>query len=162
MIAVDTNILVYAHRSEMPQHDSALNVLASLGYADSGWAIPWPCIHEFLAVVTGRAFGTSATPVPLALETVETWTRHPGCQVIGETADHLSVLGALLQRARIGGGAVHDARIAAICLQHGVAELWSTDRDFNRFPDLRVRDPLIAGLHEPVRSYQAARSRRRK
>jgi predicted nucleic acid-binding protein len=39
---------------------------------------------------------------------------------------------------------VHDARIAALCLQHGVRELWSADRDFNRFPALRTRNPLVA------------------
>jgi predicted nucleic acid-binding protein len=78
VIAVDTNILVYAHRADSPFHDRARLTLE-----------------------------------PLALA------------------------------ARAHGGAIHDARIAAICLAHGVAELWSADRDFSRFPALAVRNPLI-------------------
>jgi len=46
--------------------------------------------------------------------------------------------------ARTQGGAIHDARIAALCLYHGVTELWSADRDFTRFPALAVRNPLVA------------------
>jgi predicted nucleic acid-binding protein len=38
---------------------------------------------------------------------------------------------------------VHDARIAALCVQHGVRELYSADRDFSRFPQIAVRNPLI-------------------
>lgn len=45
---------------------------------------------------------------------------------------------------QITGGRVHDARIAAICIQHSVSELWSADRDFGRFPDLTVVNPLIS------------------
>jgi hypothetical protein len=52
-------------------------------------------------------------------------------------------------RADCDGGAVHDARIAAICIAHGIEELWTSDRDFARFPDLRIRDPLIPSIHEP-------------
>jgi hypothetical protein len=37
------------------------------------------------------------------------------------------------------------ARIAALCRQHGVRELWSADRDFNRFPGLVVVNPLVEG-----------------
>ena len=50
---------------------------------------------------------------------------------------------ALLAQARTVGPAVHDARIAALCLQHGVRELWSADRDFGRFPALKVLNPLV-------------------
>jgi predicted nucleic acid-binding protein len=50
----------------------------------------------------------------------------------------------LLAAARIAGPQIHDARVAALCLQHGVGEFWSADRDFGRFPDLRVVNPLIA------------------
>jgi uncharacterized protein len=61
-----------------------------------------------------------------------------------------SVLRGLIQRAGVRGGAVHDARIAALCILHDVTELWSADRDFRRYPDLPVRNPLIPSLHEPV------------
>jgi hypothetical protein len=71
-----------------------------------------------------------------------------------------------MERAGLAGGAVHDARIAAICMAHGVGELWTRDRDFSRFPDLRTRDPLIPSVHDAaVPAYHAGRvkapSRRR-
>jgi predicted nucleic acid-binding protein len=48
----------------------------------------------------------------------------------------------LLAAGQIVGGRTHDARIAAICIQHGVRELWSADRDFSRFPELTTANPL--------------------
>jgi uncharacterized protein len=155
MIAIDTNILVYAHRQDMPQHEAALQALTLLGSSGQAWAIAWPCIHEFLAVVTGRAFKDTATPLTVALDALDSWAAHPHCQLIGEQKNHLSILSGLTQRAQLTGSAIHDARIAAICIEHEIIELWTSDRDFQRFPDLRVRNPLIAALHEPLPRYMA-------
>ena len=52
MIAVDTNILVYAHRSDSSWHEPALRALTGLAEAKGAWAIPWPCLHEFFAIAT--------------------------------------------------------------------------------------------------------------
>ncbi|CAN5533457.1 hypothetical protein BH11MYX1_BH11MYX1_53690 [soil metagenome] len=61
----------------------------------------------------------------------------------------------LLVTSRVVGPAVQDARIASICIQHGVEELWSADRDYSRFPQLRVRNPLIlTGANEPGVRYK--------
>lgn len=149
MIAVDTNLLVYAHRSSMPRHEAARAALERLSFAPGGWAIPWPCVHEFVAVVTRPSSGVRATPVAIAFDALHAWLGHPRCRLLGESASHLDLWRALVERAGVTGGAVHDARIAAICLGHGVAELWTCDRDFARFPDLRIRDPLVPSLHEP-------------
>jgi len=149
MIAVDTNLLVYAHRATVPQHAAACAAMARLSVVQGGWAIPWPCAHEFVAVVTRAVPGVPATPAPVAFDALRTWLAHPGCRLIGEATAHLDLWRALVERAGVVGGAVHDARIAAICLGHGVAELWTSDRDFARFPDLRTRDPLIPPLHAP-------------
>ena len=156
MIAVDTNVLVYAHRSDGPNHRPALDALSALAGHGSRWAIPWPCVHEFVAVCTGPAFGDVRTPLEDALRVVEDWLSHPACTTLGETERHFSTLAALCRRADLRGGAVHDARIAAICIDHGVDELWSCDRDFSRFPDLPIRNPVIPSLHEPPPSTYAA------
>lgn len=150
MIAVDTNVLVHAHRADTVSHESARRALEQLAGMPNGWAIPWPCAHEFLAVVTGRAFGQWRTPLDLALETLAGWLEHPGCRPIGETDRHREILAALVTRAGATGGAIHDACIAAICIEHGIEELWTTDRDFSRYPDLRTRNPLVPTLHEPL------------
>lgn len=150
MIAVDTNLLVHAHRTDAPDHLSAQTALQRLAREPDGWAIPWPCAHEFLTVVTGRAFGEWRTPLEHALQTLGAWLEHPGCRPIGETDRHREILAALVTRAGATGGAIHDARIAAICIEHGIEELWTADRDFSRYPDLRTRNPLVPTLHEPL------------
>lgn len=155
MIAIDTNILIYAHRTDSSNHEAASRALAELWNSDQPWAIAWPCLHEFLAVVTGPAYGTKVTPLPIALGNIESWASHARCRIIGETAAHLQTLANLTLPAGTRGGAIHDARIAAICIGNGVTELWSADRDFRMFPDLHTHNPLIASLHGPLPRYQA-------
>jgi uncharacterized protein len=65
--------------------------------------------------------------------------------MLGETDGYWEQLRPTLERAKISGPRVHDARVATLCLLHGVIELWSTDRDFHAFPGLRLRNPLIGG-----------------
>lgn len=143
MIALDTNILVYAHREDSPFHEAAVRRVTALAEGRAGWAIPWPCIHEFLAIVTHRRIYAPPTPPPAALAQVDAWLESPSVVLLTETANHWPVLRDLVGRAKVVGASVHDARIAALCRQHGVRELWSADRDFGRFPGVRVVNPLI-------------------
>jgi hypothetical protein len=143
VIAVDTNLLVYGHRSDSPFHQDAFRVLQSLTEGDVWWSIPWPCIHEFLAKVTHPRIFKSPTPLEQAVEQVREWLGSPSGLVIGEPDGYFDVLSGTLRASQVTGAKVHDARIAAICLAHGVDELWSADRDFGRFPQLRVKNPLM-------------------
>ena len=143
MIAFDTNILLYAHRGDSPWHAPADACLASLAESHAAWAIPWPCVHEFLAITTHPRIFDPPTPVSDALEQIECWQEAPGLVLIGEVPGHWSHLRPLVERGRIQGGRIHDARIAALCLRHGVHELLTADRDFSRFPELATRNPLI-------------------
>lgn len=142
MIAVDTNILVHAHREESPWHSSAKQALADLGA--ERWGIPWPCLHEFLAVVTHPKIFDPPTPLEDALVAVETWLEAPLLSVLGELDGYWSSLSEVLRSSHVAGPRVHDARIAALCLQHGVRELWTMDRDFSRFVRLTTRNPLLS------------------
>ena len=142
MIAVDTNILVYAHREDATWHDAARVRVASLAEDQAAWAIPWPCIHEFLAIVTHPRIFAPPTPLARALEQVDAWLESPSLALLGESEGYWSRLRATVVGGRVAGPAVHDARIAAICLHHGVRELWSADRDFAKFRGLRVINPL--------------------
>ena len=144
MIAVDTNILVYSHRIESQWHNTAKPCVAVLAMGRARWAIPWPCIHEFLGIVTHPRIYTVPTPMALALEQAQAWSQSPSVSIIGETGVHLETLSAVVGAAKLVGPKIHDAKIAAICLQHGVSELWTADRDFSRFPALKTRNPLIA------------------
>lgn len=144
MIAVDTNILVYAHRLDSEWHKSAYRLVASLAEAAAPWAIPWPCIHEFLAVVTHPRIYRPPTPLSKALGQVEIWLESPSLRTIGELKGHWKELRELVEAGRVAGGAIHDARVAAICREHGVREIWSADRDFGRLAGVTVRNPLVA------------------
>ena len=143
MIALDTNVLVYAHRAEMPLHDRARRVLTELAEGAQDWSIPWHCLHEFFAVVTSpRLFVPPSTPAQ-AIRQVDAWIGSPTFVALREGAGYWAVLKGVLEESRVTGGRVHDARIAAVCMSEGIDELWSADRDFSRFPRLRVRNPLI-------------------
>ena len=144
MIAVDTNILVHAHRADSQWHAAASAKVTSLAEAGSPWAIPWPCVHEIIAVVTHPRIWRPATPLKVACAAIEAWRASPSLVMVGETDGYWEILRETLERAKISGGRVHDARIASLCLLHGVNELWSADRDFHAFPALRVKNPLVA------------------
>ena len=143
MIAVDTNILVYAHREDSPFHSAASERMTKLAEGSATWAIPWPCLHEFLAIVTHPRIYSPASPLARALDQVDAWIESPTLVLLAEVAEHWPTLRALLAAGRTVGPRVHDARIVALCRQHGVRELWSADRDFNRFAGLSVVNPLV-------------------
>lgn len=143
MIAVDTNLLVYAHRHDSPWFEPARRVLQPLVESTTTWAIPWPCLHEFLAISTHPNIYRPPTELPRALEQVAALLGSPSLLLLSEPAGYWAVLERLLSAGQVTGPRVHDARIAALCLSHGVSELWSADRDFTRFPELKTRNPLI-------------------
>ena len=143
MIAVDTNLLVYAHREDSPWHTAAYKRIVTLAEGRASWAIPWPCIHEFLAVVTHPRIYNPPTPLEAAVDQIEAWMESPSLFLLSEFEGYWSELRSVLQAGRVSGPQVHDARVAAICRQHGVSELWSADRDFGRFPGVPVINPLI-------------------
>ena len=143
LIAVDTNVLVYAHREDALFHDAALSCVTRLAEGRSPWAIPWPCVHEFFAIVTHKRIYNPPTGASQAIAQIEAWMESPSLVLLAESGMYWAQLKALLLRAKTAGPAVHDARIAALCLQNGAAELWSADRDFSRFAGLKVVNPLV-------------------
>lgn len=144
MIAVDTNLLVYAHRVDAQFHAKARESIETLAQGAAAWAIPWPCAHEFIAIVTNARIFKTPTTMKLALAELRGLAALPNVAFLAEGEGYLEQLEPLALGAGIQGGAIHDARVAAICLYHGVAELWSTDRDFSRYPALKTRNPLTS------------------
>jgi uncharacterized protein len=144
MIAVDTNILVYAHREDSPWHAAAYGRVVKLAQGRAIWAIPWPCLYEFLAIVTHPKIYDPPTPLNLALDQIEAWLESPSLTLLAEGEGHWPGFRSLVSDGKIIGPQVHDARIAALCQTHGIKELWTADRDFSRFPGLVKRNPLLA------------------
>jgi toxin-antitoxin system PIN domain toxin len=142
VIAVDTNLLVYAHREDADWHARADRAVAGLAEGAAEWAIPWPCLHEFLAIVTHPRIFKTPTPPGLAFSQVEAWLESPSLVVLSENDDFFAALREVTLGARVTGSRVHDARVAALCVSHGVGELWTADRDFSLFSAIKTRNPL--------------------
>jgi toxin-antitoxin system PIN domain toxin len=134
--------LIYAHREDSPFHAAAALCVASLAEGSMPWAIPWPCAHEFLAIVTHSRIYDPPTPLSAALNQIDAWLESPTLVLLAESDEYWRELRQLASSGRITGSRIHDARIAALCRQHKVRELWSADRDFGRFADLKVSNPL--------------------
>lgn len=143
MIAVDSNLLVYAHREDSPWHEIAYARMVELAEGRAPWAIPWSCLHEFLAIVTHSRIYNPPTPLEKAIHQVEAWLESPTVVLLSESADYWQLLRATLLGGRVSGPQVHDARIVSICQQQGVRELWSADRDLGRFSGLTILNPLV-------------------
>ncbi len=143
MIALDTNILVYARREETVHHAAAIALLTRLAEGDEPWSIPWPCVYEFLRVVTHPRVFAPATDLDTALEGLESLFESPSLLLLGEGSAHPVQLRRTVRGGRAVGNLAHDAHIAALVLEHGVRELWTTDADFSRFPGVRVRNPFV-------------------
>jgi toxin-antitoxin system PIN domain toxin len=144
VIAVDTNILVHAHRRDSEFYRSADNAVRGLADEGQAWAIAWPCLAEFFTVATHPRIYDPSSTIAEALEQIDIWLEAPTVVLLAETIGSWPLLRNLLVTGSVVGPMVYDARIAAICIAHGVRELWTADRDYGRFPGLRTRNPLVA------------------
>ena len=143
MIALDTNILVYAHRRDSEWHESAYRAVAELAEGSAPWCLPWPCVHEFLAIVTHPKIYRPPTRLADAILQVDYWMESPTLRLIGEATGYWEHLKDLLTAGKAVGPLVHDGRVAAICRAGGVREIWTADRDYSRFGGLPAKNPLI-------------------
>jgi toxin-antitoxin system PIN domain toxin len=143
VIALDTNLLVYAHRPESPFHLRALDVVEGLWSGREAWGLPIHCLVEFAAIVSNRRIWKQASSADQIADQAAAWLEAPGLRLLGDDRTVWTHCLELARRGASEGGAWYDARIAGACIAHGVAELWTADRDYSRFPALRTRNPLI-------------------
>ena len=142
MQAIDTNILVHAEVESSSRHLAALHILRRLADGVMPWAIPWPCVYEFLRVVTHPRVFHPPVPLEIALEDLKHVLASPSVFLLAETERHPSVLEQVLRQAEATGNLMHDAHIAALCIEHGVSEIITGDRDLSRFMGLKVVNPF--------------------
>ncbi len=117
--------------------------MIDLAEGNSPWAIPWPCCYEFLSVATNRRIWKERASSPTeAWEQFRVWAASPSNRMIGETGGFATILERFVDRPGVTGGLVHDARVAALCVAHGVEALLTRDRDFSLFPELPTRNPF--------------------
>lgn len=147
MIAVDTNVLIYAHRAETDHHAAAAAELTRIATSAQPWALPNPCIAEFVRVVTHRRRFHPPSTLPQAFGFLEGVMASPGCVLLRPGSDFARRLRATAERADARGHLIFDAQIAALCEEHGISTILTADRDFLRFPGLEVR--LLQATNSP-------------
>ena len=123
MIAVDTNVLVYARREDTARHARARAIVQRLAEGSDPWAIPWPCVYDFLRVVTHPRVFDPPTELEAAIESLESLFASPTLVLLGESPAHRGHLRRIVVEGRAVGNLVHDAHIAALAIEHGVREL---------------------------------------
>jgi toxin-antitoxin system PIN domain toxin len=138
LIAVDTNVLVYAHRRESPEHKRALAWVRHLAEGPAPWAIPVFCLVEFVRVVTHpRVFDPPST-FGVALDALRGLLASPSVRVVSPGPRYPELFDRCVRDAEAKGNLAFDAQIAALCREHGIRELLTGDRDFSRFPHIKI------------------------
>ena len=141
MIAVDTNLLVYAHRSGLPEHRQAQRAIEKASGSAKGWAIPAFCAAEFWAVVTHP----SSSPRPSQAEEARAFLAElcaAGAKVLYPRDGFLERLARLASDLQVQGSRIFDLQIALVSFEGGASEIWTHDRHFVSLPGLPARDPL--------------------
>ena len=142
MIALDTNLLIYAHRENTPLHVHAREVVLEAVRNPDGWGICLPSVSEFWSVVTnpkhpgGASSSAAATAFVHRLITEghgHIWTPGPG---FGER------LMRWASSLKVRGNSIFDLQIAAMAYEHGAREIWTHDKSFVSVPGVKVHDPL--------------------
>lgn len=141
MILLDASLLLYAHNTSSKEHRATVSWIEEILAGSAPIGLSWDTILAFLRVsTTPRIFG-EPLDVEMAASIVSDWLSRPNVTIIGPTERHWQIFSKLLPRSRVRGSLIMDAHLAALAIEHG-ATLCTNDRDFARFPGLRVEYPL--------------------
>lgn len=138
MIAVDTNVLIYAHREELPQHETARRRLIALAEGSARWAVPVFCLGEFARVITHPRIFDPPFTASEACDALSRVLESPSLTILMPGERFWALLAEVIPEGDAVGNLVFDAQIAALCLEAGVSALLTEDRDFDRFKELRT------------------------
>jgi uncharacterized protein len=141
MTLIDANLLLYAYDSSSAHHERARVWLSNLLSSPELVALAWVTILAFLRIGTDRRLRDEALSVAEAAGIVSSWIGRLNVTILTPSQRHWEILQRLLKHGQAAGRLVMDAHLAALALEHG-ATLATSDRDFTRFPELRIFDPL--------------------
>ncbi len=141
MILIDANLLIYAYNADSAQHEAAKIWVERVFAGTEQVGLSWDTIHAFLRITTMPALFEKPLPTKEAAAIVDTWLRSSNVVAIAPGVGYWSILSELLSHPNIRGARVADAQIAALAVENN-ALLCSADRDFERFPAVRVTNPL--------------------
>ncbi len=141
MILIDANLLLYAYDPRSPFHGESRRWLGEIFSHEEEIGIPFQVILAFLRVSTNPRLASSSAGLVLALATVDSWLALPNVEILTPGQRHWPIFKTLCLAASVTGDVSTDAHLAALAMEFN-ATLYSTDRDFARFPGLRWRNPL--------------------
>jgi uncharacterized protein len=142
MIAIDTNLLIYAHRSALPEHRAARRAIERASLDPRGWGIPFPCIAEFWSVVTHPESQGGGSPPAKARQFLGALVLEAGARVWTPHEGSWERVAKLAEDLNVRGPRIFDLQIAMIAFENGATEIWTHDRNFLAFPGLTILDPL--------------------
>ena len=140
-----------------------MRLVRRLAEGATPWALPWPCVYEYLRVVTHPRLFRPPSDLSRALDDLDALSDSPSLTFLGEGPGHRAHLRRMIEAGRATGNLAHDAHIAALLREHGIQEFWTTDKDFGRFPGIVLRNPFVAGeVHETRVRYATKGAPRRR
>ncbi|CAN5384777.1 type II toxin-antitoxin system VapC family toxin [soil metagenome] len=141
MITPDANIVLYASNEDAPQHAKAKQWLEEQFSSPIVFGLSWQVITAFLRISTNPRAFPQPFDLPEAVEIVDEWIALPNIEILTPTANHWTVFQSLIVEGQTKAALMMDAHLAALAIEHG-ATLATTDRDFQKFSNLKIINPL--------------------
>lgn len=143
MIVADANLLIYAHDSMAVEHLAARAWLEEVFSGSEVFGLPWQSVSAFIRICTNSRFTGDRFPTETAIGIVQSWMALRQVRPLSPTERHWAIFQRMLIEGQIRGPRATDAQLAALTIEHG-GVLYTTDRDFARFPGLRWVNPLTS------------------
>jgi toxin-antitoxin system PIN domain toxin len=141
VIVIDANLLLYAYSAPSPKQEKALAWLEAAISHGELVGLPWQVISAFLRIASNPKLPQLRRPVQEVARIVDAWLQEPNVRVLVPGDNHWSIFRQLILEGQASGDLVSDAQVAALTIECG-GVLYTTDRDFARFPGLRWENPL--------------------
>jgi uncharacterized protein len=141
VIVLDANLLLYAYDNESPQHAIARHWIETMFSGAELVGLPWQTTSAFLRIMTNPKLPGERFTVGEAVAVVDDWLEQPNVRTLGPGEDHWLLFRQMIVEGQAPGALVSDAHLAALTIEFG-GVLYTTDRDFARFPGLRWKNPL--------------------
>lgn len=141
MILIDANLLLYAYDPRAAEHDASRRWLEQTLSGSALVRFAWVTVWAFLRIATNPRVFERPLTIDEALDVVSSWLAQPTAGTLEPGERHWEILHALTRQGQTSGPLVMDAALAAVAIEHG-ATLYTTDRDFARFPGLTWVNPI--------------------
>ena len=143
MIALDTNLLIYAHRAATAEHRAARKAIEAALNTPGGCGIALPSVAEFFSIVT-HPTASGGPSSPKAAADFLASLRESGVEDLRPGAAFVARLVHMAADLGVKGARIFDVQIGLCALDGGATELWTHDSGFVKIPGLLIRDPLKA------------------